>query len=539
VLADRIVDAYQSGESGSGVITTIDSSIHSSVASMKEESPSQFKQASKTEKDTDDSSTVRIRRNLTRFAHCWDLKEEFVRSSSATERSYLLQDDEESVIGKIQKYGGGRFKANQRPRRQDSIKEAISSFSDLLSINNKKRRERYAFQLRHSLQDMEEELTSFDILFNDEQSKVKSFYYDKLTELEDRLDFVRGKVEHVALEQSRRARRNDESSAFHEDAYESGISPFTATARKHHHKRRSSLGVMIGDFFGQLMNHNEAIDVEAASNQTQQKDHHHLQRVTDVRLSTLLQDDNVNLGGIDDTEDDYGLSDNNNKEIMDDMLVNEKRNAQTESIKRSIVSQYRSAKFLQNYAMLNITGFVKVAKRFDMVVPSKAGEYKKALEASNMMNDARDVEELLQQYETYYANWFCEGDIRAAKIHMLSKRADGLEMDWSQLQFGYRMGMCAVLAIWVCWDCIWGLVDNGDSTIGARTAFPIFRACGGFLLLQWFWGCSVFVWTRYRVNYIYLFDMVPSTVSTPFGIFSQAVNNTLIFLVLMLLYYKV
>jgi hypothetical protein len=101
------------------------------------------------------------------------------------------------------------------------------------------------------------------------------------------------------------------------------------------------------------------------------------------------------------------------------------------------------------------------------------------------------------------------------------------------------MGMCAVLALWVCWDCVWGLVSDGNSTIGGRAAFPVFRACGGILLLQWFWGCSVFIWTRFRVNYIYLFDFNPRIVASPLGIFEEAVDNSLVFLLLMLLYYKV
>lgn len=106
-------------------------------------------------------------------------------------------------------------------------------------------------------------------------------------------------------------------------------------------------------------------------------------------------------------------------------------------------------------------------------------------------------------------------------------------------RLGYRMGMCAVLGIWVCWDCIWGLVSDGNSTIGGRTAFPVIRACGGILLLQWFWACSAFIWTRYRVNYIYLFDFNPRIVNTTLGLFQDAVDNTLAFLVLTLLYYKV
>lgn len=84
-----------------------------------------------------------------------------------------------------------------------------------------------------------------------------------------------------------------------------------------------------------------------------------------------------------------------------------------------------------------------------------------------------------------------------------------------------------------------GFVASGKSTIGGRDAFPVFRACGGLLLLQWFWGGSVFVWTRYRVNYIYLFDFDPRIVSSTQNLLNDAVDNTLFFLVCMLLYYKV
>ena len=103
--------------------------------------------------------------------------------------------------------------------------------------------------------------------------------------------------------------------------------------------------------------------------------------------------------------------------------------------------------------------------------------------------------------ETLYANWFCGKNLSEARAQMLPKRGDGLEMDWSQLRLGYRMGMCSILALWVCWDCIWGLVRNGNSTIGARAAFPVFRGLFGLLLLEWFWGC----------RYVSLYTVVIST----------------------------
>ena len=141
--------------------------------------------------------------------------------------------------------------------------------------------------------------------------------------------------------------------------------------------------------------------------------------------------------------------------------------------------------------------------------------------------------------ELAYAEWFCDGNINEARARILPKQGDILEMDWSQLRLGYRLGMSAILTIWVCWDCVWGVVRDGNSSIGGREAFPVFRCFGCLVLLHWFWGMSVFIWTRYRINYIYLFEFNPRHVRTPLMIFNDAVDETLVFLVLMLLYYKV
>ena len=50
---------------------------------------------------------------------------------------------------------------------------------------------------------------------------------------------------------------------------------------------------------------------------------------------------------------------------------------------------------------------------------------------------------------------------------------------------------------------------------------------------------SVYIWTRYRINYIYLFEFDPRNVDTPVDIFNDAVDETLVFLICMLMYYKV
>jgi hypothetical protein len=247
--------------------------------------------------------------------------------------------------------------------------------------------------------------------------------------------------------------------------------------------------------------------------------------------------------------------------------LKQQQEREAESIQRALVDLYRTAKLLQNFCIMNYTGFVKIVKKHDKTNKENKNKYASAVQSDTICNAGKDVETLADTMEVLYANWFCDRNKVEARAQLLPKKGDGLEMDWSQLRLGYRMGMCSILGVrlcfkttctvarhcvaqtsfsprfffsqlWVCWDCVWGMVSNGTSTIGGRTAFPVFRACGGLLILQWFWGCNVWIWTRYRINYIFLFDFNPNFVASPIVIFNEAVDHSLVFLIVMLLYYK-
>jgi hypothetical protein len=466
-----------------------------------------------------------------------DDKGQGAASGAPTERTALLEQHQGEIESTLWR-SNDKFK-EQHPLIPESttyssksIQRTLSNLSDHFSrfstiSTATSQQSRYERQIRSVLKEIDDQIELFDSLFHNEQKKVVSFYYEKLQELQDSLEYVK---ESVA--QSFGILRPKTSAAMSATGGEEGMDDLVMSIRggkvvspfPTHRKQASSLGQRMEEIFHRLAASNSSIGRNASTigstTSSGGRKYNH--------VGILFQAENIHLAGFDDYED-----------YEDNPELDKKRIAEAESIRRALVTQYRAAKLLHNYAILNITGFVKIVKKFDKTIPEEAGRFTKYLESRNMLNDGKAVDVLAAKYEQIYANWFCEGDIRAAKAQMLTKQGDGLEMDWSQLQLGYRMGMCAVLALWVCWDCVWGLVADGTSTIGARAAFPVFRACGGLLLLQWFWGCSVFVWTRYRVNYIFLFDLDPRNVSTPIGIYAQAVDNTLIYMLLMLLYYKV
>ena len=344
--------------------------------------------------------------------------------------------------------------------------------------------------VRETLKDIEKNSDEFEQCLSENIRKVNTFYSHKLEELQDRIDFLRDSVKQI---------RGTTAPELSDD-----IDTESSLIKKPQHRRGPSDPIHFAKNFAFRFLHGGE------------------------RLPPSPQE----------SGEDFGALITSEVEDAPECEGDTKHLREADSIQRALVDHYRSAKLLQNFAIMNYTGFVKIVKKHDKVMLEQKGRYKEAIKPEKICNEGKAVEELAGRMERLYAVWFCDRSVSEARAQMLSKKGDGLEMDWSQLRLGYRMGMCSILGLWVCWDCIWGLLHEGRSTIGGRTAFPVFRGCGGLLLLQWCWGVSVWVWSRYRVNYIYLFDFNPTIVSSPLAIFNEAVDNTLTYLVCTLLYYK-
>lgn len=388
------------------------------------------------------------------------------------------------------------------PQSENAFSWAISGVSDYIS-------RAYERQVRELLKEKARLSTEFrDELYQD-ISRVNFFYTEQLRELEERLTFLK------------------------ESAVQSFGRPGGSTNES---KNGNSSEEDKSILEAPLIDHNELSLTQGMRNNLAGAIRHRLLSSPDGSIRghrktfSTLSDVLVFIGDDDDDRDTTVSYGGNAEEAR---KIREAR-----SVQRALLDQYRTAKLLHNFAIMNYTGFVKIVKKHDKSLPDEKNRYKIDIQSHNICNEGKQVEELASRMEKLYANWFCGRDLSEARAQMLPKRGDGLHMDWSQLRLGYRMGMCSILGLWVCWDCIWGYVRDGHSTIGGRTAFPVFRGCFGLILLEWFWGCSVWVWSRYRVNYIYIMDLDPSIVESPIALFNHAVDDTLVFLILMLLYYK-
>ncbi|CAH0479201.1 unnamed protein product [Peronospora belbahrii] len=215
-----------------------------------------------------------------------------------------------------------------------------------------------------------------------------------------------------------------------------------------------------------------------------------------------------------------------------------------ESLKNSLVELHRLLHLLLNFALLNYTGFVKLFKRYDKIASFQADqrEEHKAKLKTFQFAKARRCYDLLKQVEQSFADWFCDGNTTVAVATLMTKKEDFV--DWGHIYLGIKGGSCLILLIWVCWDSLvvplfrnrreYHLVDL------ARTrAYPVYRSIGCLLLLHWLVGVSLYVWRAARINYRYIFELNPRRAQSYPQVFSDATNMTIVFLVNVLLYFKV
>jgi hypothetical protein len=296
-----------------------------------------------------------------------------------------------SLIGSVSPLGSGADLSSSIKRKGDvPAPLSLTAISDYFGS-------RYERTLRGYLEQTDKLSSEFEELLGAEQKKTKTFYQGKMAELENRLQFLVESVVHSAV-------LAPTFVAFDEDApsQKSGAygSPRVRKTRK--------IGMTPTKRFASVFS--------IVSKKIQkEKDILHALRKGDTGMALrieLLSDDVADELNID-----------NNKIL-----------AEANSIKRALIDQYRTATLLKNFAIMNYTGFVKIVKKHDKTIPESKGRFKSILEPQNLFDEGKEVDALAKRFERYYANWFCEGDVREATAAMLPKKGDGLGMDWSQLR---------------------------------------------------------------------------------------------------------
>eukprot|EP01113_Clastostelium_recurvatum_P031054 TRINITY_DN3838_c0_g1_i2.p1 TRINITY_DN3838_c0_g1~~TRINITY_DN3838_c0_g1_i2.p1 ORF type:complete len:737 (-),score=154.45 TRINITY_DN3838_c0_g1_i2:17-2227(-) len=177
-----------------------------------------------------------------------------------------------------------------------------------------------------------------------------------------------------------------------------------------------------------------------------------------------------------------------------------------QTLEKAFLEFYRLLILLRNYQVLNYTGFNKILKKAD----KRSGlmlkrKYINTIDSLHF-HTTQHVNEMLSTTEEAFARGFHSGNIFEAK--RLLRVPDEHDKTHHTISFlnGLMLGMILMLTL-----VIVGAVFTASSTYfpRPREVYNVYAAMGLPLLFFWALGFDEVIWTRFSVNYAFIFEFDP------------------------------
>ncbi|KAF8637930.1 hypothetical protein AX17_002551 [Amanita inopinata Kibby_2008] len=174
-------------------------------------------------------------------------------------------------------------------------------------------------------------------------------------------------------------------------------------------------------------------------------------------------------------------------------------------LKKATLEHYRGLELLQNYRILNVTGFRKALKKFEKVtkIPAQQQYMTERVERSSFASD-KALQTMMQEMESLYAQTFVRGNKKTARDRLRGS-ARVTTHHYSTFRSGLFLG-AALPAL------ILGLYQSFQPHI--REQIPAWDALlftyGVFFIFVLFSiliSLNLLVWAHFRINYIFIFEL--------------------------------
>ncbi|KAL1495622.1 hypothetical protein AB1Y20_016490 [Prymnesium parvum] len=228
--------------------------------------------------------------------------------------------------------------------------------------------------------------------------------------------------------------------------------------------------------------------------------------------------------------------------LVDQMDGGPARPPQKSSLTKAAIDLYRTLTHLRNFSILNYTGLLKAAKKFDKTAGAALLQREKAELDKLSFVQGKEVEALLASLADAYAQAFCEGSVQVAHSTLLVRKER--PASWPLFSLGLRAGFALSLALWIAWDT---LVDprvlrlrQGHAAVWgwAHTQLPVYRCCFIAVGCIYSWAGCLYIWNKYRVNIYFMFDLDDKRAPSAIDCASMATRLAIICLLSLLLLNK-
>ncbi|GJV02081.1 SPX and EXS domain-containing protein [Tanacetum coccineum] len=188
---------------------------------------------------------------------------------------------------------------------------------------------------------------------------------------------------------------------------------------------------------------------------------------------------------------------------------NELKDAQGK-LKQAFVEFHEKLRFLKNYAFLNQLAFSKIMKKYDKITSRNASDAYLQMVEQSYLGQSDEVAKLLDRVEAAFVKHFCNGN-RHQAMNILRPKA---KRERHRITFFVGCFFGCSLALVVAIISVIHLRDILNSegrNQYMNTIFPLYSLFGFLVLHLLMYAGNVYYWTRYRVNYSFIFGFKAGT----------------------------
>ncbi|KAK1432882.1 hypothetical protein QVD17_09784 [Tagetes erecta] len=187
----------------------------------------------------------------------------------------------------------------------------------------------------------------------------------------------------------------------------------------------------------------------------------------------------------------------------------EVRNAE-EKLKQAFIEFHEKLRILKNYAFLNQLAFSKIMKKYDKITSRNASDAYLQMVEESYLSQSDEVAKLIERVESAFVKHFCNGNRHQGMntLRPKAKRDKHRVTFFVGCFFGFSLAlMVAIIASVHARD----LLKSEGRTQYMNTIFPLYTLFGFIVLHMLMYAGNVYFWTRYRVNYSFIFGYKPGT----------------------------
>jgi hypothetical protein len=195
------------------------------------------------------------------------------------------------------------------------------------------------------------------------------------------------------------------------------------------------------------------------------------------------------------------------------------RNAAQLRLRKAFAEFYRGLCLLQNYVTVNLEGIEKILSKHDKNIElGKKDQYISDVLSKCAFYRRVALTTLMRETEHVFAMAFTSGHRTAAmkKLRVANKeKASQVSTFRFGLFFGVSLTLLAIIAYMST------LLDAATVT-RIRPILIMYRMTALCVFMLWGWGVDMWMWSKFRVNYIFIFEFDPRRHHRYAGIFEAA-----------------